>query len=131
MARASRAMGIEGIVVDGLVRDKDSLKELGFPIFAKGFTPNGPFKSGPGKINTPISCGGISVNPGDLVFGDSDGIVIIPKDKIENAIIRAEEKLKEESERIETIEQYEEQMKLGGSTTISIKPNWLKEKIYY
>src|SRR5699024_10279636 len=73
MANTAKAMGIEGVVIDGLVRDKDELKELNFPIFSKGFIPNGPFKDGPGEVNNTISCGGTTVNPGDLIVGDING----------------------------------------------------------
>ena len=69
---------IAGMVTDGAIRDVDSLEELGLPVYAAGVTPAGPTKDGPGEINVPISCGGIAVNPGDIIFGDSDGIIVIP-----------------------------------------------------
>ncbi|MEW9674566.1 RraA family protein, partial [Ammoniphilus sp. 3BR4] len=89
MAGAAKALGLEGIVIDGLVRDKEALTELNFPIFAKGFIPNGPLKDGPGELNAPISCGGVPVQPGDLIFGDEDGVIVVPREKIEEAIEKA------------------------------------------
>lgn len=129
MARAAKAIGLEGIIIDGFVRDKEMLGEVGLPIFAKGFIPNGPFKDGPGAINTPISCAGVVVHPGDLIIGDEDGVVVVPKDKIEEVLQKAENKLEYEEKRIQTIASYEEKRKQGNAEGISIAPAWLEEKI--
>jgi RraA family protein len=77
---ATKAMhrGAAGFIVDGLVRDLAGLVETGLPIYARGITPFGPLHRGPGEINFPISCGGIVVNPGDIVKADADGVAIIP-----------------------------------------------------
>jgi regulator of RNase E activity RraA len=69
---------ISGIVLDGPIRDIDVLKDWDFPIYCTGTTPGGPYKDGPGEINVPISCGGLSVNPGDIIVGDGDGVIVIP-----------------------------------------------------
>jgi 4-hydroxy-4-methyl-2-oxoglutarate aldolase len=129
MAGAAKALGLEGIVIDGLVRDKEMLSEIGLPIFAKGFIPNGPFKDGPGAINLPISCAGVTVFPGDLIVGDDDGVVVVPKEKIENVLVKAEAKLKYEEKRMQTIDSYEERRKQGNTDRISIAPEWLAEKM--
>lgn len=76
----ARHRGIAGIVVDGLVRDLDGILALGdFPVFARGTTPLGPLHRGPGEVNYPVSVGGIVVNPGDVVVGDADGVVVVPQ----------------------------------------------------
>ena len=75
----ARSKKLGGIVVDGPIRDVDEIAELGIPVYATGSTPGGPYKEGPGEVNTPISCGGVSVSPGDIVLGDSDGVIIIPR----------------------------------------------------
>lgn len=129
MASAAKAMGIEGIVIDGLVRDKEMLGEIGLSVFSKGFIPNGPFKNGPGAINIPISCAGVTVHPGDLIVGDDDGVVVVPKGKIEDTLSKAEKKLDYEKERIEIITNYENQRKQGNADEISIAPYWLEKKI--
>jgi len=69
--------GIAGFVVDGFVRDLPDLVELDFPVFARGATPIGPLHRGPGEINFPICCGGVVVNPGDVVVADGAGVVVI------------------------------------------------------
>jgi regulator of RNase E activity RraA len=70
---------IEGFVFDAPIRDKDSISQMELPIYATGFTPGGPYKEGPGEINVPISCGNRTVFPGDIILGDPDGVIIIPK----------------------------------------------------
>lgn len=69
--------GIAGVVIDGAIRDAEAMPELDMPVYVAGVTPKGPYKDGPGEINVPVCCGGVVVNPGDIVVGDSDGIVII------------------------------------------------------
>lgn len=73
--------GIRGIIVDGAIRDSDSLDELDIPVYAIAVTPQGPYKNGPGEIGTPVSCGGQVVFPGDILVGDADGVVVIHKDE--------------------------------------------------
>ncbi|MBW8059344.1 MAG: RraA family protein [Solirubrobacterales bacterium] len=77
----ARHRGIGGFVVDGLIRDLPTIQALGdFPVFARGVTPIGPLHRGPGEINYSISCGGIVVNPGDIVVADRNGVVVVPRE---------------------------------------------------
>jgi RraA family protein len=71
--------GAAGFVVDGLIRDLPGIRDLGLPVFARGTSPIGPLHRGPGEINYPICCGGVVVNPGDLIVGDSMGVVVVPQ----------------------------------------------------
>src|SRR5579862_4482664 len=71
---------IAGFLVDGLIRDLPDIIPLNFPVFARGTTPVGPLHRGPGEINYPITCGGVVVNPGDLVVADGAGIVVVPRE---------------------------------------------------
>jgi regulator of RNase E activity RraA len=76
----ARHRGIAGFVVDGLIRDLPGIRRLGdFPVFASGVTPFGPLHRGPGEINHPVSDGGIVVQPGDIVVGDLNGVVVVPR----------------------------------------------------
>jgi RraA family protein len=87
----ARHRGIAGVVVDGLVRDLDGILALGdFPVFARGTTPLGPLHRGPGEVNYPVSVGGIVVNPGDVVIGDADGVVVVPQESAESLLQRLE-----------------------------------------
>jgi regulator of RNase E activity RraA len=84
--------GAQGFVVDGLIRDLPSIQELrDFPVFARGTTPIGPLHRGPGEINFPICCGGVVVNPGDLVVGDAMGVVIVPQGIAEELLQRLQQ----------------------------------------
>lgn len=83
-----RARGLAGMVTDGTVRDSREIIEIGLPIFARGLTPNSPFKDGPAKINVPVICGGIGVSPGDIVIGDADGVVVVPQESAEATLER-------------------------------------------
>jgi len=76
----SKHRGIAGFIVDGFIRDLPDILELDFPIFARGTTSIGPLHRGPGEINYPICCGGIVVNPGDVIVADGAGIVVIPQE---------------------------------------------------
>ena len=77
MMTEAQTKGIAGVVVDGAVRDKADLEQLDMPVYAAGVIPKGPYKDGPGEINVPVSCGGQIVNPGDILIGDADGIVVV------------------------------------------------------
>ncbi len=80
--------GIAGFIVDGFIRDLPDILELDFPIFARGTTSIGPLHRGPGEINYPICCGGIVVNPGDIIVADGAGIVDIPQEIAFNLLNR-------------------------------------------
>ena len=84
-----------GLVLDGPVRDTDVLAQMDLPVYATGSTPGGPYKEGPGEINVPIACGGISVNPGDIIVADADGIIVIPL-KDAPAVLEAAKKYHEQ-----------------------------------
>lgn len=77
MMHYAQACGIAGFVVDGCVRDYDDMINMDFPVYARGVQPKGPYKNGPGEIGIPVSIGGIVIRPGDILVGDSDGLVCI------------------------------------------------------
>ena len=75
----ARNRGVAGFVTDGLVRDLEDLETVGLPVFALGVTPNSPQRRGPGSVGLPIVCGGVTVASGDVVVGDRDGVVVVPR----------------------------------------------------
>lgn len=83
--------GIEGFVIDGLVRDIPGLKNVGLPVYAKGGTPVGPLHRGPGEINFPVCCGGIVVNPGDIICADITGVVVVRQDFADDVLKRLDQ----------------------------------------
>lgn len=68
---------LAGVIIDGAMRDLDSIRSMEFAVFAAGIQPKGPYKNGPGEINVPICCGGVVIYPGDIIVGDEDGVVSI------------------------------------------------------
>jgi 4-hydroxy-4-methyl-2-oxoglutarate aldolase len=82
----ARNRGVAALVTDGLVRDLDDLETVGVPTFAMGVTPNSPQRRGPGSVGLPIVCGGVAVGAGDIVVGDRDGVVVVPRLHIEQTL---------------------------------------------
>lgn len=107
MVTQAAAAKLGGFVVDAASRDTATLCDGAFPIFAAGTNPCGPTKSLPGRIGAPVSVGGVSVNPGDLVVGDVDGVVIIPRAEVEAVLAAADAKIAAEQQRIAEIERGE------------------------
>jgi 4-hydroxy-4-methyl-2-oxoglutarate aldolase len=100
---------IGGIVIDGAVRDIKEIEEIGFPMFASGINARGGYKSNPGTVNMPVSCGGVAVCPGDLIVADENGVAVIPKADIEMVYEMCLTKMKAEQKIME-------QLKLGKDT---------------
>ncbi|MEC5320503.1 RraA family protein [Brenneria populi subsp. brevivirga] len=105
MVRTAEQKKLAGIIIDGAIRDVAVLSSLDIPVYASGVTPAGPFKDGPGEINIPISVGGVVVNPGDIIVGDDDGVVIINADVAQDVFEKAKEKNDKESELINLIKE--------------------------
>lgn len=82
ICRKARHRGIAGFLVDGLVRDMPAVDEVGLPVFGRGTTAVGPLHRGPGEINYPIACGGVVINPGDVIIADVAGTVVIPHSSV-------------------------------------------------
>ena len=114
MINACKVLQLGGLVIDGAVRDTDELRELGFPVFAVGANPNGPTKFIPGRINWPISAGGVAVSPGDLVVGDADGVVVVEREKAASLLPLAAKKVADEAKRMDDIR-----------AKRALKPGWL------
>lgn len=105
MVNYCRIRGIAGIVVDGSIRDTDMISQLSdFAVYARGITPDGPYKNGPGEINTPIVCGGRIVNPGDIVLGDADGVIFVRQEEAEDLLKKVKKIQTTEKNIIETME---------------------------
>jgi regulator of RNase E activity RraA len=84
LARYFSSRGAVGAIVDGAVRDRDEIRQQGFPVWSRSVTPAGPWKNGPGAVGLPVAIGGVVINPGDIVVADPDGIVAVPLTKAQN-----------------------------------------------
>ncbi|TCT06334.1 RraA family protein [Paralcaligenes ureilyticus] len=96
MAALAKARHLAGVVINGAIRDYASIHQGDFPVFAAGVTHRGPYKDGPGEINVPIAIEGMVIEPGDLILGDEDGLVCVPRAIAED--VYAASKAKHESE---------------------------------
>ena len=118
MLTACRQLGFAGVVLDASHRDTEELLALGFPVWSVGANPNGPTKSVSGRINWPVSCGGVAINPGDLVIADGDGVVVVEREKAAALLPLADKKVADERKRIADI--------LAGR---NLRPGWLDESL--
>jgi len=103
MATMAVYRGVVAVVTDGIVRDVEQSREAGLPIWATGLTPAGPTGLGPGQINLPMSCGGVVINPGDVILADEDGVVVVPRAELEAVIGRAQQRAAIEEDWLEHI----------------------------
>ncbi|MEM7776007.1 MAG: hypothetical protein AAF732_10390 [Pseudomonadota bacterium] len=86
VAMLAKNAGCAAIVIDGMARDVAGLEEVGLPIFARGVTPNSCVKTGPGTVGLPVIAAGVRVEAGDVVMGDRDGVVIVPRARLEEVV---------------------------------------------
>lgn len=96
----ARGKGLEGVAVDGAIRDSAAIRREPFPVFARAIVPNAGGAEYPGEINVPIQCGGVVVNPDDWIVGDEDGVVVIPAGRL-TAVIEIAERLRAIERKIE------------------------------
>lgn len=128
MVGAAKAIGLNGIVIDGYVRDKEGLKELGLPVYSRGFMQRSPDKKGPGKINIPVYCAGVTVDPGDLIVGDYDGVTVVPRENILEVLEKAEKKAAYETKRQDIIDSYAK-CRREEKELPDIAPSWVTEML--
>jgi len=95
--------GVEGVVVDGAVRDLQEIRPMDYPLFSSDVVPNAGDPKGMGEINSEIVCGGQTVRPGDYIVGDDSGVVVIPKERVYEIARRAKEVEKTENRLFEEI----------------------------
>jgi|YelNatPaOPRAMG01_1025707.scaffolds.fasta_scaffold29952_4 4-hydroxy-4-methyl-2-oxoglutarate aldolase len=100
---AAMERGVKGLIIDGGVRDTQAIKSLGFPVFCRSISIKATTKKLIGFINHPITCAGVIVNPGDIVLGDVDGVVVVKKEEIGEVIKRSEEREKFERKVIDEL----------------------------
>ena len=90
--------GVAGLVTDGAVRDTSGIVGVGLPVYCAGVSPNSPQRNGPGTAGLAISIGGVTVNPGDVMVGDVDGVVVVPQDALDGVIEHVNEIRRMETE---------------------------------
>lgn len=103
------AIGLAGIIVNGAVRDAENIIKMEFPVFTRGLSIKGTGKNQPGKVNVAVTISDCIINPGDIIIGDIDGVVVVKPESIENAISLATER--ENKER-----NFKKKIELGATT---------------
>jgi len=96
---------VAGVVINGAVRDTQSIGKNRLPVYAAGVTHRGPYKDGPGEVNVPISIGGMVIEPGDLIVGDEDGFLCVPFADIDRIQALAHERHLSEVAKLQAIEE--------------------------
>jgi 4-hydroxy-4-methyl-2-oxoglutarate aldolase len=112
LTTAAMARGIAGLVLDGSVRDLGAIRQLGFPVFARGTALPGTAKGGGGIIGAATTCGGTLVRRGDIIVADESGIVIIQPETLQSVLAKAEERCRKEAAIMDELR--------GGRTTIEL-----------
>jgi 4-hydroxy-4-methyl-2-oxoglutarate aldolase len=90
MARIAQMRGAAGVVTDGMARDAAEIIALALPVFCRGVTPNSAFPSGPGEVGLPLAMGEVTIEAGDLILGDRDGVVVVPRAQLAAVTARLE-----------------------------------------
>ena len=103
MLAHAETRGLAGVVIYGAIRDLASIRTKTFPVYAAGVTHRGPYKNGPGEINVPVSLNGMVIMPGDLILGDDDGVVSVPRAEAEAICAEAEQKHAQETAHLQEI----------------------------
>ncbi len=93
-----------GVVIDGAFRDLEGCEEVGFPVFARGLACGSAQKTGRGQINVPVSCGGVPVNPGDIIVGDVNGVCVIRPGEAGGVLTRAAKKAEAQRRTVQEME---------------------------
>lgn len=99
MCAIAKHLGCRGFILDGAYRDSYELRKIDFPVYGRGVQPRPPRKLGPGEINMTIGCGGVPVNPGDIVVADEEGVVVVPLAYAEVVLDKARQRGKVDSDR--------------------------------
>lgn len=112
MTTAAMVRGIAGLVIDGCVRDAETIRQMGFAVFARGANMKGTTKILPGDVNVPITCASVPVSPGDILVGDDDGVVVVPRDEAASVLERAAKREADEEEKRRELK--------AGKTTVEL-----------
>ena len=115
---AAKIKGLKGIVTNGGVRDIRAIEAMDFPVFSQSICIGGTVKESFGSINVPVNCGGVLVNPGDIIVGDDDGVAVVPLNDAERIVSEARKKLDDEKKIMQLIRDGKSTMEVYGFSKI-------------
>ena len=124
----AKIKGIVGLVTNGSVRDALEIKKLEFPVFCKAVSIKGTVKESIGYINYSISCGDVVINPGDIILGDEDGVVVIPLQEAEEILIKSREIIAKEEKLIKRIQAGESLFEISGYQEVLKRKGCVEEE---
>ncbi|WFE41105.1 RraA family protein [Micromonospora sp. WMMD998] len=104
MSLFAHRVGFVGAVIDGSVRDRSGIMAIPFPVFCVGIVPRSAVKHSVGSVNVPVTCGGVVVSPGDVIVGDEDGVVVVPRGVAEQVAEAAEARLRMEEQQKQDVQ---------------------------
>jgi regulator of RNase E activity RraA len=102
---AAKKKGVKAVIIDGAVRDRDDVDAYDIPVYARAVSPAGPHKGWGGRLNAPLSCGGVVVSPGDVIVGDCNGLVVVPAARAAATLEAARARQAKEKAWFEAVEQ--------------------------
>lgn len=114
LATACAARGIAGLIIDACVRDGAAIRAMGFPVFSTGLAMQGTVKETLGTVNAPIVIGGIIVHPGDILSGDDDGVVCLPRRDITRVGTLSRDKEAKEAEVMQALKEGASILEISG-----------------
>jgi regulator of RNase E activity RraA len=103
MATYAESLGVQGLVIDGAIRDVGAIRGHDFPVYARAATHRGPYKNGPGEVNVAVTVGGMVVQPGDIMVGDEDGVLAIAPGDVAAVIEGAKRQANKEAAALRSI----------------------------
>jgi RraA family protein len=103
MLTLAQKRGVAGFVIDGAIRDSDAIAKSSFPVYAAGVTHRGPYKDGPGEINVTVVIGGQAIAPGDIIVGDADGVLAVPRSDAAAVAALARQQVERETKTLRAI----------------------------